>query len=568
MNPAMFWKISCGVLGAGLLLAAGLSSPGGLEAALGRPAGILTWGPSLFRALLAFHGLAALYLAMQPRRPRPAENARPPFLLAEAASGRVWLLLALLTAIGLGLRLWRLDLSMWVDEVLTAAFFVRPPLGEIISSYPFQNQHLLYSLAAHATVAWFGESASSLRLPAVVLGVASIPALYLLGRRAVSLQVTLAAAALMTFSYHHIWFSQNARGYSGILFFAMVSTWFWLRALEDDRGWDWIGFVVATVAGLGIHMTMLFVTLSQMLIHAGMLAYDRPAAPRVRKPFFAYLLAGTLTLQLYALALPELLKSGTKEVSLPSEWTKPLWLLQAMVMNFGAGGLGLLVVAAGGAVALVGFLSIAKRNRAAALIFALPPVIGAVVVIASGHNLWPRFFFFAMGFGLLIVMEGVSVIVAQAATIAGRPRTASKLAALATTLVVVASAATVPRCYRYPKQDFTGARDWVEQNRSAGEPAVAVGTAGIVYKNYYAPQWTVIDDAAGLETLHGRSPSPWLVYTLPIEVRTYRPEIWRIIEKEYRPVRIFPGTLQGGGEIYVCRRIVPPAGPLPGGKTP
>ena len=59
----MFWKISCGVLGAGLLLAAGLSSPGGLEAALGRPAGILTWGPSLFRALLAFHGLAALYVA-------------------------------------------------------------------------------------------------------------------------------------------------------------------------------------------------------------------------------------------------------------------------------------------------------------------------------------------------------------------------------------------------------------------------------------------------------------------------------------------------------------------------
>ena len=68
MNPAMFWKISCGVLGAGLLLAAGLSSPGGLEAALGRPAGILTWGPSLFRALLAFHGLAALYVAWELRR--------------------------------------------------------------------------------------------------------------------------------------------------------------------------------------------------------------------------------------------------------------------------------------------------------------------------------------------------------------------------------------------------------------------------------------------------------------------------------------------------------------------
>jgi uncharacterized membrane protein len=48
--------------------------------------------------------------------------------------------------------------------------------------------------------------------------VASIGALYLLGRAVAGPTEALFAAALMTVAYHHVWFSQNARGYSGLLF--------------------------------------------------------------------------------------------------------------------------------------------------------------------------------------------------------------------------------------------------------------------------------------------------------------------------------------------------------------
>ena len=56
--------------------------------------------------------------------------------------------------------------------------------------------------------------------------------------------------------------------------------------------------------------------------------------------------------------------------------------------------------------------------------------------------------------------------------------------------MILASAATVPRCYALPKQDFAGARDFVEHARGAAEPVVAVGLAGRAYHEYFAPKWS------------------------------------------------------------------------------
>jgi len=44
----------------------------------------------------------------------------------------------------------------------------------------------------------------------------------------------------------------------------------------------------------------------------------------------------------------------------------------------------------------------------------------------------------------------------------------------------------------------------------------------------------------------------WLIYTMPIHMRVYHPDIWGTIERDFERVKVFPGTL-GGGELYVCR---------------
>ena len=120
-------------------------------------------------------------------------------------------------------------------------------------------------------------------------------------------------------------------------------------------------------------------------------------------------------------------------------------------------------------------------------------------------------------------------------------------------VMIVISAATVPRNYALPKQDFAGAREFVERERGEDETIVAVGLAGKVYSTYFAPEWLYAEELSDLTESRRLSSGPvWLVYTIPVEVRAGHPEIWRAIEDDFEVVKVFYGSL-GAGEVYVCR---------------
>lgn len=125
-------------------------------------------------------------------------------------------------------------------------------------------------------------------------------------------------------------------------------------------------------------------------------------------------------------------------------------------------------------------------------------------------------------------------------------------AAAALGLIIAASAAMIPRNYMLPKQDYTGARDYVEQRLGPDETAVAIGLAGDVFEIYYAPQWQCATTGRELEAAISRHRRVWLVYTMPIHVRAYRPDIWEVVQREFGPAKVFPGTL-AGGEVFVCK---------------
>ncbi len=528
-----------------LVLAAALLSNSGIEKALrGQATGALSWGPALFRILLAIHGVLLIVLAVV-RRHMPV---RPPRKVAHVRTGRaVWIAMGAMTVAALALRLWKLDTCLWLDEILTAVDFARPSVGHIVTSFPNQNQNMLYSLLAHASQRIFGESAWALRLPSVLFGVGGIWALFFLGRKVIGTREALLGCVLMTVSYHHIWFSQNARGYTGVLLFAVLSTWLWLEAMERNSWRWWMGYALAVFLGLWIHMTMMFVVAAHGLIWLGASLRERRLDV---KAIAAWLLAGSVTLQALALSLPEFLRTGLHEVSMPSAWTSPWWVIAESFRNLRTGFAGAAVVLCGGAMLLAGWLSMWRRQPRAALAMLLPGVIGAAFMLSSGHNLWPRFFFFSMGFALLIAIHG-AVVLPQA--VLSRAPVMARAGGLALAgLMILASAATVPRCYALPKQDYTGARDFVERNRTAGEGVVVVGLAAHAYGKYYAPQWNIARTPEELASIRRKYTRVALVYTLPIELKAFHPELWRAVESEFEPIKTFPGTL-GGGEVYVCR---------------
>ena len=528
-----------------LLFALGLSNIR-LEQAFGREPGSLAWGPALWRALLALHGGLLLAAALRRRLPRHDQAGIP------ISPGTIWLL-AGLTTLAVLLRIPNLNSSLWLDEVLTMTRFAKPPVTYILTSFPDQNQHMLYSLMAHASLRIFGEHAWTLRLPSVLFGAGSLTALFLLGRRILGVTEALLACALMTVSYHHIWFSQNARGYMGLLFFTLLATWLWLEAMERDQPRLWAGYTASVVLGLWIHMTMLFVLFVHALIFFIVWWRSEKDMGRLGRAALAFVLCGTITLQLYALSLPEFLRTGLSEVSPPSEWINPLWVVAESLRSLRVGFAGSAVVVCGGVLVTVGWLDILRRNAGAAWAMILPAVIGGGSMLVLGHNLWPRFFFFSMGFGLLIVIRGatrVPEILLGLIRVSPPLKTAAGYALA--TLFIVASAFTIPRAYALPKQDFTGAHAFVEHQRTPDDRVVVVGLAAHAYSEYYAPQWSVAETANELENMRQGAHRLFLVYTLPIELKAAHPDIWKIVEADFETIKIFPGTL-GGGEVYVCR---------------
>jgi mannosyltransferase len=569
------------LIGVGCLLLVGALSVsnGALEhALLGNVSRSLGWGTTLFRALLAAHGLALIIgAAAWWRSSRSAglpqsSSSRRTTVDLEPITRQSLLILALLSVLALGLRLWHLNSDLWYDELISLLDFIRPPLGQIVTSFGSQNQHMLYSILAHGSLSLFGESAWAVRLPSVAFGVASIWALFLLGRELLGTRESLLACALMTVSYHHIWFSQNARGYMALLFFATLATWLFLKALSHDSWKFWIGYAVSVSLGVWSHMTMAFVVAAHGLLFIALLLVPRLFSSLEQrrngegllfvsrlgwKPIVAGLLILSLTLQLHALALPDFLSSALHMKSLPSEWSSPWWVIIESLRSLRVGFFGLVTVLLGTVLFGVGWWHILRRNSLAAIAMILPALLGGAVMLVLDHYLWPRFFFFSMGFALLIAVHGAvtipNLVSKHLITWPVLERQSSRAGVALALLMILASALTVPRNYAYPKQNYSGARDYVESRRGPNDAVVAVGLAGAAYERYYAPNWSVAQTNAELDAARPAAGNIWLVYTLPVEVKAYRPEIWQTIQSDFAVVKVFPGTL-GGGDLVVCRQ--------------
>jgi mannosyltransferase len=233
---------------------------------------------------------------------------------------------------------------------------------------------------------------------------------------------------------------------------------------------------------------------------------------------------------------------------MPSEWTSPFWVIAEVVRSLQVGFGAWIVLACGALFVAGGWLMLLRRQRGFALLAVLPAVVGGGLMLAESHNLWPRFFFFAMGFAMLIVIYGIFEIPRLFVGLAPRTMQAGIRMAgpVASILLITASILTLPRCYAIPKQDFTGARDFVMSSKRPNESVITVGLAAHAFR-YYAPSWKVASTPAQL------TDDTYLVYTLGTELKAFHPELWRDVQKQFESVRTFPGTL-GGGEVVVCRR--------------
>ncbi len=93
----------------------------------------------------------------------------------------------------------------------------------------------LYSCIMHIWVSIFGESEASLRFPSVIFGVFAIWWIYLLGRILFNESAGLLAAAIMALNTFHVAYSQEARSYSLMAFLSLVSMYFFVKILREEK---------------------------------------------------------------------------------------------------------------------------------------------------------------------------------------------------------------------------------------------------------------------------------------------------------------------------------------------
>jgi hypothetical protein len=164
---------------------------------------------------------------------------------------------------------------------------------------------------------------------------------------------------------------------------------------------------------------------------------------------------------------------------------------------------------------------------------------------------FPRFFLFALPVAFLLFARGVVT------TLEWCPRPAIRWLGYgaATTALVAASAFMLGTWWRYPKQNYSGARLFVEQERRDGDAVVAVGIAGEGYR-YYWPEIQVTNRVSDLDSIAAEHRRVWVLYAFPRDMEQRRPRLLRRIKDEFRQLKEFRGMV-GDGEIRVCLRDGP-----------
>jgi len=183
--------------------------------------------------------------------------------------------------LALALRIPRLDRSLWIDEVYSVTERGSMGVVEIVTTVADPHPPLYY-LTLHGWMAVFGKSPVVVRSLSVILGVASIGAVYLLAMELYDQRTGLVAALLLSLSTFHIQYSQTARMYAMLLFFAALSLLFYARCLKDHSLDNRVSYAVSTVAMLLTHPYGSFVLLGQVL-HLCVRLVRNPKRKRIKR---------------------------------------------------------------------------------------------------------------------------------------------------------------------------------------------------------------------------------------------------------------------------------------------
>jgi len=175
---------------------------------------------------------------------------------------RIDFILLVILLCGLTLRLYNLGkYSLWYDEaisILLGPKYIWQGLNNLsivgpgLSLFPF----LVYFWK------YLGNSEFILRLLPAAFGVFSIIIIYILAKLLFTKKVAQISAFILSISPFHIYYSQELRYNTLVVFLVLLSVYFYLKSLKEDRKLSWIAFVTFVILSIYSHFIAIFILLS------------------------------------------------------------------------------------------------------------------------------------------------------------------------------------------------------------------------------------------------------------------------------------------------------------------
>ena len=416
----------------------------------------------------------------------------------------------------------------------------------------------------------FGFREWAIRLPALIFGVAAVPAFYGAARLAFDRLRSILVGTLLAVAYQHVYFSQNARGYAGYMLFGVLCTMFLARALREDRLRLWIGYVATALLCLASVPTGAFIIAGHLVVVAiALVSVHRSGGqllPLARRLAAVYAALAVLAVQLYAPVLAH--AGGVVE----NAWKRPAAgfrpLTSGFAHQFGEGftsGVGPLLLVVAVPVAIVGFLgafSVTRRSWPLAIGLSLGPLLHVAVVIIRGLAFSPRFLLFLAFPAILALVETLRLLAAWLERLATDPRWPAGVEIAGAFLAGAILAAPLIHYYSVQKQPY----------RAALARAAALSPTGVVFAADTMKQGALyygIEHPRGTPLVRGKTlfivrsvvaldyalaaskgRTPIVLTSLERVFRVGRPRLYERIRQGWSPTETLPGSI-GDGEIKI-----------------
>ncbi len=205
-------------------------------------------------------------------------------MTAEPSRGAALAVLAGLFALGCAVRFASLGVqSFHHDEVITAARVVPGTFTEMLHQVKrSESNPPLYYVLAWGWVKAFGTGEVALRSLSAIFGAATVPLGYAIGRELSGRRAGLLTAALLAVNPMLIWYSQEARSYAVLAFFAAASLLFFARALRTRDPLDLTLWALTSALALYSHYFAVFaVAIEALWLLAALRARWRAVVPAV-----------------------------------------------------------------------------------------------------------------------------------------------------------------------------------------------------------------------------------------------------------------------------------------------